>query len=488
MKKLLIAFGVSSIAILFSCKKDLKENPTSGDTRVAANLERAAGLASDSAEHVPNQLLVRFVKGTPQAGRENVLSRIAGKVQEHIVTKAMQRFGDNEGFYIVYTPLNALEAIGKVKGGTELEYAGLNYIHTHFETSNDTYYTGGNLWGMYSDDSPTAGPSKTTNQFGSQAEKAWSAGKIGSESVYIGVIDEGVMHTHNDLSPNVDNTNGWDFNGNDATTYDGPNDDHGTHVAGTIGAVGGNARGVAGVCWNVKMIPAKFLGARGGSTADAIKAIDFLTQKKLDGLNIIATNNSWGGGGYSKELELAIGRAGDAGILFVCAAGNDGKNIDQSGSHVFPACYYNWNIITVAALTSAGAKASYSNYGQVGLNDALGTDKNHSFVDIAAPGSGINSTVPSKSGTSSYASYNGTSMATPHVTGAIALYAAANNIQNLSDPVLAQEQAKNIKHVVLNSAILTGSFDGRCVTGGRLDVHSAWQKLTISNRYNNPVY
>lgn len=485
MRKLSIAVGILSTALIFSCKKDLKENSLSGDDLTSETAARTGiiGFASDSAEHVPNQLLIRFKKGTSATGRSNVLTQITGRVQEHVVTKMMQRSGDNDGFYVVNTPLQALEAISKAKGREEVEYAQLNYIYTHVATSNDPYFTGGSLWGMYSTSTTPA------NTFGSQAAAAWANGKTGSETVYIGVIDEGAMYSHEDLNGNfgnqkeiwgnnsdddgnglVDDTYGWDFVNNDKTTFDGNGDDHGSHVAGTIGAKGGNGKGVAGVVWDVKMISGKFLGPRGGTTANAIKAVDYFTNLKnmyladnTKGLNIVATNNSWGGGGYSKDLENAITRAGDAGVLFICAAGNDGRNIDKTGSHSFPACYYNWNLIAVAAISSNGSLASYSNYGQVGLNKGPdGKDETHSFVDIGAPGSGIYSTVPGKGGRSAYSSYNGTSMATPHVTGAAALFKSIN----------AGATAQQIKDAIMNAGknTSTNSLSGKCITGGRINV------------------
>ena len=150
-------------------------------------------------------------------------------------------------------------------------------------------------------------------------------------------------------------------------------------MAGTIGGTGGNGKGVAGVCWSVKLINAKFLGSNGGTTANAIKAVDYMTDLKTrHGLNLVATNNSWGGGGFSQAL---IGRhrsCQQADILFVAAAGNggrDGVGDDNDKSPHYPSSYANANIIAVAAITSTGAKSSFSNFGAT-------------TVDIGAPGSG----------------------------------------------------------------------------------------------------
>jgi subtilisin family serine protease len=324
------------------------------------------------------------------------------------------------------------------------------------------------MWGVYSDDSPVAvGPAPTTNQYGTQAEEAWNNGFIGSSDIYIGVIDEGIQYTHPDLIDNIwdnpfdpidgvdndgngkiDDTQGWDFYSNNRTVYDGTSDDHGTHVAGTIGATGGNGSGVVGINWDVTLISTKFLGAGGGTTSAAIQALDYLTDLKTrHGLNIVATNNSWGGGGFSQGLLDAITRAANQDILFIAAAGNSGSNNDSSA--FYPATYDTTAgagydaVISVASITNTGARSSFSSYGAT-------------TVDLGAPGSTIASTVP----TNAYAYYSGTSMSTPHVTGAVALYAAAN-------PGLS---ALDIRNAVLNSTTPTPSLAGITVTGGRLNV------------------
>jgi subtilisin family serine protease len=358
--------------------------------------------------------------------------------------------------------MDPMEAMKLMKGSADVAYAEPNWIYTYGATSNDPSYTGGSLWGMYGDATTPA------NQYGSQAGEAWAANKTDASSVYIGIIDEGYMYTHEDLAANagknpgeiasngidddnngyVDDVYGWDFDGNNNTVFDGTGDDHGTHVAGTIGGTGGNGIGVAGVVWKVKLLSGKFLGSRGGTTANAIKAVDYFTNLKAKGINIVATNNSWGGGGFSQALQDAIKRAEDADILFIAAAGNDGANIETSTS--YPSGYPNSNIIAVASITNTGALSSFSNYAAT-------------KVDIGAPGSGIYSTLPGGRGrtvTSSYGSYSGTSMATPHVAGAAALYAAYH----------PGSSAATIKNAILGSAVPTASLTGKCSTGGRLNV------------------
>jgi Subtilase family/Fibronectin type III domain len=372
------------------------------------------------------------------------------------------------------------DVIRILKGHPSVQFAEPNWMYTHQATSNDPYYTGNNLWGMYGDMTSPA------NQYGSQAGEAWEKNNhTGSNTVYVGVIDEGIDFNHPDLNPNIwsnpfdaadgvdndgngyiDDIRGWDFFQNNNSIYDGAvgdnnTDSHGTHVAGTIGARGGNGQGVAGVNWNVTIISGKFLGPSGGSTANAVKALDYFTDlKNRHGLNIVATNNSWGGGGYSQSLHDAIIRGAKAGILFCVAAGNGnifgvGQNNDTTA--VYPANYNTANgtstesaasydaVISVASITSSGARSSFSNYGAT-------------TVDLGAPGSGINSTTPNNT----YSSFNGTSMATPHVAGAAALYKS----------VFTSASALSIKNALLDSArgTFTSSLDNITVTEGRLNV------------------
>ena len=414
---------------------------------------------------VEHEVLVQFHPGAAEADKAEARAAVGGARAEDITTPLMREQGAGELELVRIPPgLEVAAAAARLRAHAWVRVAEPNWIYTHQATSNDPYYTNGSLWGMYGDGTTPA------NQYGSQAGEAWAGGHTGSSTVYVGIIDEGVMYSHADLAANmwvnpydavdgvdndgngyVDDLRGWDFDGRNNTTYDGTQDDHGTHVAGTIGAAGGNGVGVAGVAWNVRIITAKFLGRRGGTTANAIKAVDYITDLKTrHGLNIVATNNSWGGGGFSQSLKDAIDRADTANILFVAAAGNggfDGVGDNNDTTPAYPSNYASANIIAVASITSSGAKSSFSNYGATS-------------VDIGAPGSGIYSTLPGKSNTSTYGSYSGTSMATPHVTGGAALYAATH----------PGASAATVKAAILNSSVPTSSLTGRCVTGGRLNV------------------
>jgi len=356
------------------------------------------------------------------------------------------------------------QAIRALQNHPAIAHAQPNWFYTHQDVS-DEYYTSGYLWGMYG---ATTVPA---NANGSGAGAVWATGWVGSKSVYVGVIDEGIQYYHRDLDANmwvnpgevfdgadndgngyVDDVYGWNALGDNGVVFDPAGDIHGTHVAGTIGAEA-NGQGVVGVNWELNLISGKFLGPNGGSTTDAIQAFDYFTSlKTTKGLNVVALNNSWGGAGYDALLLEAIVRAANAGILCVAVAGNGnaaGRAINTDTTPFYPACYNTTAgagydaVVSVTAIASDGSRPRFANYGLT-------------TVDLGAPGVSIYSTVP----LDAYASYSGTSMATPHVTGAIALYAARY-------PGTA---AKDIKAALLASTTPTASLASKTVTGGRLDL------------------
>ena len=444
----------TSLAVM-SCQPVEIESPVSL-TRSDANARLSAGV-----DYVDGELLVQFAEGISDDVKNKLFAKIKGQPIEKILTKAMEQAGKKEGVLLIKVNKQVLEAIADLQKIPGVEIAEPNFIYKHSAVATDPYFTNGTLWGMYG---PSTSPA---NQYGSNAAAAWAAGKTGSASVYIGVIDEGIQFTHPELSGQVwtnpnepvdgidndrngykDDVNGWDFDRNDRTIYDGGSqgllDDHGTHVAGTIGGKANNGIGIVGVNWNVTLISAKFLGFLGGTSANAIKAVDYLTNLKKRGINVVASNNSWGGGGYSQALFDAISRANNAGIMFIAAAGNEGTNNDTSPS--YPANYNLPNVISVAAIDKTGGLASFSHYGKT-------------TVDLGAPGVGIASTTAFNTGEI----YSGTSMATPHVTGAVALYASTH-----PGATVAQ-----IRNAILSSAVPTASLVGKTVTGGRLDANAA---------------
>jgi subtilisin family serine protease len=433
--------------------------PTGADADVTGTTgpDDADITAMLAAPHAPDRVIVTYRSNPTTATRDR--ARRAARATS--TTRITRRSARTEVFGLARGQ-SVAKAIESLSADPNVLSVEPDYVLHSTATSNDPDYMNGLLWGMYGDATSPA------NEWGSQAGEAWAAGHTGSRDVYVVVIDEGVDVAHPDLAANmwtnpfdpvdgidndgngyVDDAHGWDFFSNDASVFDG-GDAHGTHVAGTIGGVGGNGRGVVGVNWNVTMISAKFLGPNGGYTSGAIAAVDYATDLKVrHGLNIVATNNSWGGGGYSSALHAAIERGGDAGILFIAAAGNSASNNDAG--NYFPANYEctkggtrGWDcVVAVAATTNTGGLASFSSYGAT-------------RVDIGAPGAGIRSTLPNNS----YGTYSGTSMATPHVAGAVALCASMNSTLS----------ARDVRDAVMASAAPTDSLAGRTVTGGRLDV------------------
>lgn len=458
--RLIPTVRVASLALMASlavvgCQPVEVEAP--GSTAQSSATARQKG----DEEFVEGELLIQFSDEITNTLQQDALSLIGGSLVEDLLPDLSAKSKGANGLVLAKTTKGVLEAVNALKGVPGVVFAEPNFIYRHTATATDPLFTNGTLWGMYG---PATSPA---NQYGSNAAAAWAAGVTGSSAVYVGIIDEGVQLTHPDLSGQVwvnpsdpvngvdndrngyvDDINGWDFANNNRTVYDGGNsgnqDDHGTHVAGTIGAKANNGAGVVGLNWNIRLISAKFLGANGGTSANAVRAVDYLTNLKNRGLNVVASNNSWGGGGYSQALYDAISRANNAGILFIAAAGNSGTNNDATAS--YPANYNLPNVISVAAIDRNGALASFSQYGAT-------------TVDIGAPGVGVASTTAFNT----YSSYNGTSMATPHVTGAVALYASTHPGASVAQ----------IRNAILSSAVPTASLSGRTVTGGRLDANAA---------------
>ena len=303
-----------------------------------------------------------------------------------------------------------------------------------------------------------------------RATQAWDV-TTGSRSVVVGIVDSGIDVTHPDLAANiwtnpgeipgngidddtngyVDDVHGWNFVDNTNVVADGFG--HGTHVAGTVGAVGNNGTGIAGVAWQVSLMALKFQDSRGiGSTSSALAALNYATMMRRDhGINIVATNNSWQSlGGFSQLVQNAIQAEGDAGITVVVAAGNNGS--DNDATPRYPSNYRLPNVITVAATDGANGLAGLSNYGAT-------------TVDLGAPGIMIRSTFPG----GLYGSLSGTSMAAPQVTGVVALLAAAKPGISVAETRAA----------ILGSTTPVAALAGKTVTGGRLDARAALDALAL---------
>ena len=307
---------------------------------------------------------------------------------------------------------------------------------------------------------------------------AWDL-TTGSSSVVVADIDTGMLYTHQDLAANawinpgeipnngidddnngfIDDVHGWDFFYNDPDPIDDAGG-HGTHTAGTIGAAGNNALNVVGVNWTVKIMPIKIYSPAGTDSTSAmlVNAYAYIRMMKLNGVNIRATNNSYSNCGeacgYDQATKDGIDAMGDAGIVSVFAAGNDNNNNDVNPGPSYPSVYTSPSIIAVAASTSTDSKASFSSYGLT-------------TVDLAAPGSGVLSTY--NSSTTATATLSGTSMATPHVTGAVALLSAYN-------PSLS---VASLKATILNNVDVLANWNGLVKTGGRLNINQALRNQTV---------
>ncbi len=408
--------------------------------------------AQNAKNYVPDELLVKFADSSDFERSADILTRSGVAVKQKFASLGWQlvRIRAGESRQQVEKRLRAMPAIEAVQP---------NYYYHLLATPNDPRFPESGMWGLTKISAPAA----------------WDV-FTGSPAVVVANIDTGMRYTHEDLAANawtnsgeingngvdddgngfVDDYYGYDFRYNDPDPAD--QHGHGTHTAGTIGAAGNNGIGVAGVNWNVKLMTIKIYSAAATDTTSAmlINAYNYVTLMKNRGVNIRVTNNSYGGCseacGYDQATKDALDAMGNAGILNVFAAGNDGRNTDNLPA--YPASYTSPSIISVANSTSSDARSGSSNWGVT-------------TVDLAAPGSGILSTTNSSN--TSYGSSSGTSMASPHVAGAAALLAGLN-------PSLS---AASLKASILNNVDLLTQWNGMVKTGGRLNVAAALADPTV---------
>ncbi|EPX65171.1 peptidase S8 and S53, subtilisin, kexin, sedolisin [Cystobacter fuscus DSM 2262] len=403
--------------------------------------------------YVEGELLVRF-REPAQAGALAALEAAPG-------ARIVHSYESLPGLRVIRLPRGAdmEQALAAYQRDPRVLYAGRNAIYSIDSTPRtpgDPLF--GGLWGM-----------NNTGQDGGSAgadigaPQAWGL-TTGSSEVVLALIDSGMDYTHPDLAANVwwnpgeipgngrdDDANGYvdDVHGINAITGTGdPLDDgnHGTHVAGILGAAGDNGLGVTGVNWNVKLIACKFLDKTGnGAESDALKCMDYLWRLKTRAqhpVHIVATNNSWSCRSQScnsDPMRQAIQKHLGAGMLFVAAAGNVNANIDVAES--WPAKHQLPNMLVVAATDRKDARWNLSSYGR------------HT-VHLGAPGVDILSTVPGNA----YQSFNGTSMAAPHVTGVAGLLAT-------QDPT---RDWKAIRNLLLAGGRAIPGLSGVTLTGRRL--------------------
>ena len=353
------------------------------------------------------------------------------------------------------TPLNVDASVERYRASALVESVEPDSILRGLYTPNDPLFTDGALWNLHNTGNGGAADADI------DAPEAWDIHRDAS-GIIVAVIDTGVRYTHEDLAANIwrnpteipgnqldDDDNGYvdDVHGINARTANGdPMDDHGhgTHVAGIIGAVGGNGVGCVGAAFRVQLMGLKFLHTDlHGTVSDAIECIDYARAK---GAKVI--NASWGH--YtdytSVALDDAIARARDAGIIFVTAAGNDG--MDNDTISFYPANYELDNIVVVAATTRYDVLAGFSHYGA-------------RTVDLGAPGLDVVSTWGGAD--DAYSSQNGTSMAAPHVAAACALVWARF-------PSLTYRQ---VIQRVFETVDPLPALNGNTLTGGRLNLRKA---------------
>src|SRR5215510_2115150 len=413
----------------------------------------AAQPQAQGPEYVPDEIIVKFREGVDESQKDLARFRVFGTRKK--------AFKVIRGLEVVklFPRVSVEDAIDLLRQDPDVLYAEPNYILRTTLIPNDTRF--GEMWGLNN-----VGQSRGTPDADIDAPEAWSI-TTGSSNVVVAILDTGIDYNHQDLSANMFrntadcNNNGVDDDGNGfiddcygidvANSDSDPMDDndHGTHVGGTIGAVGNNNVGVVGVNWNVRLMSCKFFDASGqGTTEGAITCLDYVKTMKDRGVNIVATSNSWGGGDFSQALIDAIDAQWRSDILFITAAGNGnffGVGQNNDATPFYPCDTYLPNVICVAATDRTDARASFSNYGR------------HT-VHIGAPGVDILSTLPGNN----YAAESGTSMATPHVSGVAALLKA-------QDPTRDWRAIKNL--------ILTGgntiSSMANTITGKRLNANGA---------------
>ena len=403
-------------------------------------------VAAQSGASAPRrtEMLVKFKPGATAGERQAALARAGGRVRKRFARSGIEH---------VDVTASTLESDPAVL------YAQPNYIRRAVGAGmpNDPAWTSNTLWGLVRVNAPAA----------------WAAFPNTARDVVVAIVDSGVNYRHPDLSGSAwvnrgevpgngldDDSNGYvdDVHGIDIVNRDSdPIDDygHGTHAAGILGAQGDNGIGAVGVAWSPQILACKFLDATGtGNDAGAIACLEYLIDLKVNhGINIRVANNSWGSlrdpnAPFPYALRDAIDAAGQAGIISVFAAGNEGVNDDATPFD--PASFALPSIVSVAASDENDARAPFSNYG--------GTT-----VDLAAPGTNIFSTYGD-----GYAYSSGTSMAVPYVSGTLALMTSLN-------PSLT---AGALKQMVLASADRLPLWAGWTVTGGRLNVFAALQAAT----------
>jgi subtilisin family serine protease len=406
-----------------------------------SSARQASAASQQKAKAVAGELIVGFAAGVTRAEQNEILRAVGAT--------SKKRFGQIDAVLVKVEQADDTKAMKLLGSDARVDYVEPNHFVAIAATPDDPSF--GQLWGLHN-----TGQTGGTGDKDVDAPEAWDLA-TGDPSVVVAVTDTGVDFGHPDLSAQrwvntldpvngadddgnglVDDWSGWDFVNDDNDPTD--DHDHGTHVSGTIGAAGDNGVGVVGVNWNVKLIALKFLNAAGsGTTADAIASTLYAADHGAD-----VASNSWGGGPFDQALLDAIAYGASRGMLFVAAAGNDSQNNDVTPT--YPGSYGSPAVLAVAATDHNDALASFSSYGA-------------QSVDLGAPGVNILSTARGNT----YKSFNGTSMATPHVAGAAALV----------EDRFPGATMYGIKALLMSSVDPAAALAGETVTGGRLNIGNA---------------
>jgi len=457
--------------------------PSSRATRVPPQNSKSANGKGQGPAFAPGHVLVRFKDEATAKRQQQTMTFLS--LKERSIAVQLERFdsaGMIDGLRLAHVASGeTMNAIQTLKARSDVLYAEPDFI-MHVDTvpvPNDPCFPVNSLPSCQ----PTVPPNQIqpTSLYGLNkigAPTAWNT-TTGSSSVVVGVIDEGIDINHPDLHNNIwvnpspgaipgfsGDINGWDFFHNDASVFDNTGgypadqtDAHGTHVAGTLGAVGNNNLGVVGVNWNVRLMSLKVF-APDGLGSDAIRAMSYAKAQRdlfvksggAQGANVRVLNNSWGGVSYMHALLDAINALNQSAILFVASAGNDGNNIDTMPQ--YPASYKAPNVIAVAWTDANDNLFPLSNFGQ-------------QSVALGAPGNVILSTTPN----STYDTFSGTSMASPHVAGAAALLLAQN-------PNLTVAQLRSL---LLFNGDAVPALNGKTFSGRRLNVGNSFAALAAND-------
>lgn len=432
-------------------------------------------LVGQSLDYAPNELLVKWKSSNIATQRTNL------KTQFNLKERELFANGNMEIWKLADTA-DVLNLVKIYQKHPDIASVEPNYFYsTATLPPNDPMFD--ELWGINN-----TGQTEGTIGADINAIEGWAIQKE-SPSIQVAILDTGIDWGHPDLVDNIwqnlgedadgdghvlewdgtkwifdpedengidddgngyiDDFIGWDFANNDNDPYD--DHAHGTHVAGIIGARGDNGIGITGVTWKVQLVPLKFISKENrGLNSDAIKAINYATA-----MGIPISNNSWGGRGNSPFLKEAIQQAANQNHLFIAAAGNDSNNNDITPN--YPSAYNLDNIISVAATTDKDSLLF--------ISETKGSNYGATTIDLGAPGHRILSCLPNNN----YGVADGTSMATPFVTGACALLLEQNNTQSYGD----------IKEQILNGVDVVPALQEKTVSGGRLNLYKVFGSCNL---------